>query len=323
MKAAVLHEIGKLPKFEETYPIPVVENAEQQQLVKVLSSSIKNLDRGKVSGKHYMSYNKFPTTVGIDGVVELDNGDKAYAFGITGMIAEKALIGKGKYVVLDKDVDPLVASALPNAILGADMAMLIRGQLKEGQTVLVNGATGVTGKVALQLARIHGAKKIIAMGRDKQQLEDLQKRFKLDEIIVISDNDQEVIDSVKTSFQKQPIDLVLDYLWGRPTDLVLKAIVAAHTYHITKVVTIGEMAGASITLSSATLRSTAIEILGSGLGSFPQNAIEIYMKNNLNNLLKLATQGKLTIDINTIELKDIEKNWLHDVKGQRTVVKIN
>eukprot|EP01132_Coremiostelium_polycephalum_P000790 gene790-982_t len=320
MKAGVIHELGKIPKYE-SFPVPVPEN-DTQILVKVLASSIKNLDRGKVSGKHYMSYTKLPTTIGIDGVVELDNGEKAYAFGITGMMAEKVLIQKDKYVVLDRDVDPYVASALPNTILGADMAMVERGKIKAGDVVLVNGATGVTGKMALQLAKIRGAKKVIAMGRNQKELEELKSRFAVDEIITIGDNDQEVINSVKKSFVDNPIDIVLDYLWGRPSDLVLKGIIAAQTYHQTRFITIGEMAGSTITLPSAALRSTAIEIMGSGFGSFPQNAIALYMQSNLNSLLKLVSQGKLIIDINLVDLKDIESNWLVDVKGKRTVIKI-
>ncbi len=94
MKAAVLHQLGSLPECED-FPDPIPQN-EEQLLITVKAASIKNLDKGRASGKHYASYTHLPAVVGIDGVGILENGTRVYAQGITGMIAEKALIAKNK-----------------------------------------------------------------------------------------------------------------------------------------------------------------------------------------------------------------------------------
>ncbi|KAM9996604.1 hypothetical protein ACTFIZ_001556 [Dictyostelium cf. discoideum] len=319
MKAAVLYEIGTSPKYDE-FPEP----KEHDDFVKVsmIASTIKQLDRGRVSGKHYMKYTKFPTAVGIDGVGRLEDGQLVYCFG-DGMIAEKSLVEKGKYAPLSNEVDPYIAAALPNTLLGSDMALLFRAEIKKGDVVLVNGATGVTGSVAVQIAKIRGASKVIAAGRNEEALKKLQNaHYGVDEILVLN-SEEGVAAQMKQILDKQPIDIVLDYLWGQPTEMIIKAIVAQKQYHVTKIVSVGEMAGSSINLPSAALRSTAISILGSGLGSFPVTQMHSYFKEHLNELLLLAKQGKLKVDIKIIDLKDIEKEWLVNEKSVRTVVKIN
>ncbi|EGC40515.1 hypothetical protein DICPUDRAFT_25046 [Dictyostelium purpureum] len=321
MKAAVLYESNTVPKYAD-FPIPKV-TADDQELVSVVSSSIKNLDRGKVSGAHYTAYRQFPTTIGVDGIGRLEDGSLIYAMGLTGMIAEKAIVKKGQYAVInDKDVDPYIAAALPNTLLGSDCALLFRGNIKKGDVVLVNGATGVTGKVAVQIAKIRGASKVIATGRNLEVLKKMQQDLGVDDIIHLNGDDKDISAQYKALLDKQPIDIVLDYLWGKPAELVINAIVSQKKFHITKIITVGEMAGANISLPSAALRSTAIEIIGSGLGSFEMSTLGKYFKNYLNELLGYVKEGKLKVDIRTVDLKDIEKEWPVNEPSVRTVIKI-
>src|SRR4051812_35877983 len=155
MKAAVLHQLGTNPKYEEfTDPVP---QDEHQVSVTVKASAIKQLDKLKVSGKHYTSYQKLPNVVGTDGAGVLEDGTRIYAAGITGMLAEKALVQKLNCVRLPDNLDFETAAALPNALMGSDGALLIRAKIQKGETVLINGATGVTGKVAVQIAKYRGA----------------------------------------------------------------------------------------------------------------------------------------------------------------------
>ena len=103
MKAAI-YITGEAPKYGD-FADPIAEN-EDQLLITVKAAAVKNLDKGKVSGQHYSSGgDKEPRVAGIDGVGLLPDGTRVYGFGVTGMIAEKALIDKSKMVKLPDGVD--------------------------------------------------------------------------------------------------------------------------------------------------------------------------------------------------------------------------
>src|SRR5205085_10827093 len=82
MKAAVLHQLGQAPKYEN-FEEPVAHN-EHHILMTVKAAALKNLDKGRASGHHYASYKHLPVVVGTDGVGVLENGTRVYAAGITG-----------------------------------------------------------------------------------------------------------------------------------------------------------------------------------------------------------------------------------------------
>jgi len=193
MKAAVLHQLGSVPEYED-FPDP--NPTQEQLLITVKAASIKNLDKARASGKHYASYITLPAVVGIDGVGVLENGTRIYAQGITGMIAEKALIAKNRYTVLPQNIDDATAAALPNAAMGAALALRYRAEIKKGNVVLINGATGVTGQLAIQMAKYYGASKVIATGRNMEMLEKLTE-LGADEIISLRQDDN-------SNHQRQP-----------------------------------------------------------------------------------------------------------------------
>jgi NADPH:quinone reductase-like Zn-dependent oxidoreductase len=319
MKAAVLHQVGQLPKYDEMQdPTP---KSDEQVVLHVKAAGVKQLDRSKASGKHYTSYPSLPTAVGTDGAGLLDDGTKAYAVGITGTIAEKALIGTHSWVPLPDNIDFAVAAALPNALLGSDAALLYRAKMKKGDVVLVNGATGVTGKVAVQIAKYRGASRVIATGRNEAVLEDLKKHG-ADEIIPLKQDDATIIETIKNIHQATPIDIVLDYLWGHPVELILAAVSKCKP-RLMKMVTIGEMAGSHVSLPSGILRSSQIELLGSGIGSIPHEDIIAYMKGQLPEIFKLAADDKLVTDIVTYPLAEVETVWATaNDAGKRVVIMI-
>jgi len=323
MRAAVLHQLGEAPKYEY-FADPIVKN-ENQILITVLAASVKNLDKGRASGKHYASHTNLPEVVGVDGVGILEDGSRVYASGITGMIAEKALIDKNKYTLLPDHIDNITAAALPNAVMGAALALKYRAEMKAGDTVLINGATGVTGKVAIQIARYYGAKKIIATGRNADSLQ-LLTALGADEIISLQQEDQEIIELLKRIHDKNPIDIVIDYTWGHPAEIILNALKEGGLHaisHKVRFVSVGSMAGEEIRLSSGILRSSAIEILGSGYGSLPKEAMEKQYTETIPEMMQLAASGKLTIATVTAELKDIETAWQMDIPaGKRLVILI-
>lgn len=319
MKAAVLHRLGTAPKYED-YPDPVPENKEQV-LITVKAASIKQLDKLKASGKHYTSNPTLPFIVGFDGAGILADGTRVYAPGITGMMAEKALIDKNKWVPLPDNIDFKTAAALPNMLMGSDMALLYRAGIKRGDVILINGATGVTGQVATQIARLHGASKVIVTGRNPESLQEL-KELGADEVVSLLQGDDLFIRQLTIIQDATPIDIVLDYTWGHPMELIF-SVLGSSVIHPVKIVSVGEMAGAAITLSSGFLRSHPIEILGSGIGSITPEQITSYMKEVLPSLFELAADGKIKLHIEPVRLKDIEEAWQKKYpSGVRAVIEM-
>lgn len=320
MKAAILQQFGKAPQYGD-FPEPVPEN-EQQIVMTVKAASIKQLDKAKASGNHYTSNVLLPAVVGFDGAGVLDDGRRVYAMGLTGMLAEKALIDKDKWVPLPDNIDFKLAAALPNMLLGSDMALLYRGGIKRGDVILINGATGVTGMVATQVARLHGASKVIVTGRNPDSLRQL-KELGADETISLKQDDELFVSQLTAIQNATPIDIVLDYIWGHPIELILSALGGASVVHPVKIVSVGEMAGATIALSGSSLRSHPIEILGSGFGSMTPEQVQIYMKDVLPSIFNMASEGKIKIDIESASLKDVEEAWTKKYpSGVRVVVEM-
>lgn len=320
MKAAILQQFGKAPQYGD-FPDPVPGN-EQQIVMTVKAASIKQLDKAKASGNHYTSNASLPAVVGFDGAGVLDDGRRVYAMGLTGMLAEKALIDKDKWVPLPDNIDFKLAAALPNMLLGSDMALLYRGGIKRGDVILINGATGVTGMVATQVARLHGASKVIVTGRNPDSLRQL-KELGADETISLKQDDELFVSQLTAIQNATPIDIVLDYIWGHPIELILSALGGASVVHPVKIVSVGEMAGATIALSGSSLRSHPIEILGSGFGSMTPEQVQIYMKDVLPSIFNMASEGKIKIDIESASLKDVEEAWTKKYpSGVRVVVEM-
>jgi NADPH:quinone reductase-like Zn-dependent oxidoreductase len=320
MKAAVLNQLGEMPVYGD-FPDPIPQNADQLVL-KVKAAALKNIDKLKTAPGTYLSYRELPAVVGIDGVGVLEDGTTVYAQGITGMMAEKALIAKGRYTVLPKGIDPALAAALPNAVLGSAMALHARAKLKTGDVVVINGATGVTGKVAVQVAKQLGASRVIAIGRNASALEKLHA-LGADELIHLGEDDKAVVHRLKEIEKQSPIDIVIDYLWGRPAELLIHALRVEGpnaNMHKIKLVTVGDMAGQNMTLNSAALRSADIEILGSGLGNLTPKDFTEFSAVILPKMFALAVEGKLTLDTQQEDLKNIHTAWHSPANGKRMVL---
>lgn len=321
MKAAVVYKKGSMPQYSE-FPEPIVQN-EEEILLHVKAVAITNLDKGKASGKHYSSENESQNgfVVGSDAVGVLEDGRRVYARGISGTIAEKAIVEKNRIVLLPDGISDTVASALPNAVAGSAMALKFRAGIKAGETVLINGATGFTGQIAIQLAKYYGAKKVIVTGRNEQTLPGLLK-LGADEIVSLNQDSESFIAQIKEIHNHTPIDIILDYLWGNPASLILKALQGIGSFtHKVRFVTIGAMAGESIELSSGTLRSTNLQLLGSGLGSWTKEEVKLLFLEILPEIFVLAAQNKLQANIEEVLLAEIEKAWDLEVSdGKRLVV---
>lgn len=218
-----------------------------------------------------------------------------------------------------------MAAALPNAIMGSALAILSRGNMQRGSTILISGATGVTGRVAVQLAKHYGAAKIIVTGRNTASLEKL-RALGADEIISLQQENEAIGEQLDALHKEMPIDLVIDYLWGHPIELILNALLRGHDSAAprpVRVVTVGDMAGGYIELPSVLLRSAPIETLSSGIGSLLPADLAAFSTKVLPELFQLAATGGLEIEMQVEQLSDIETVWNKKVEaGKRLVVQV-
>jgi NADPH:quinone reductase-like Zn-dependent oxidoreductase len=318
MKAAVLHTLGKPPRFED-FPDPQPRPNEAKLRVK--AASLKNIDKAMAKGAHYDSHTELPIVCGIDGVGILDDGTRVFCGGSRppyGMMAEYTVVPRAWCLPIPDGVDDVTAAALPNPALSSWLPLVWRARLKPGETVLILGATGVAGKLAIQIAKHLGAKRVVAAGRNEQILNTLPE-LGADATIALDQPDPQLTADFVREAAHSHFDIVLDYLWGHPTEVLLAALTGhdlnAESSAI-RLVEIGEMAGSSISLSAAALRSSGLELYGSGGGSIPHTAIfETFPQ-----LWALAASGELRIETEPLALADVEKEWQRNQDGRRVVI---
>jgi NADPH:quinone reductase-like Zn-dependent oxidoreductase len=305
-------------------PEPTIQNSDEL-LVSVKAVAIKHFDKGRATGKHYSS--NAPSAegriVGGDGVCLLEDGTRIYGMSVDGMLAEQAVIHKDRIVAIPNALDDATAAALPNAVIGAAMGLRFKADIQPGDVVLINGATGFTGRVAVQIAKHYGAKKVFVTGRNLQSLNDLQS-LGADEVISIVQDEEQFKAQLKVIHTQTPIAIVIDYLWGHTAEMILTCLKGDGSFtNKIRYVSVGSMSGDLIQLSAANLRSVDLQLTGSGLGAWTKQQVGLLFKEILPEMFQLAADGKLKVDTISVNIADIDKIWDLEVSnGQRLVVRV-
>jgi len=322
MKAAVVTALGHAPQYRE---VPEPQPVDGQQVACVRAAALKNIERQLVSGEHYGSGQlEVPGLVGVDAVVQLADGRRAYtgAAPPSGTMAERLAIDPRRVVEVPEAVDDAAAAALPNAGVSAWLALEFAARVQPGQTVLVLGGTGVTGALAAQLAKHQfGAGRVVVAGRNERRLAWLRAHG-ADEAVRLDTNGAS--DAIGCLHASQPFDVVLDYVWGRPAEQTLQALAnddLAAPFHRTRYVQVGEMAGRTIELPAAVLRSAGIELVGQGGGSIPREVFTRIGTDVIPTLFGLLADGKIAVETVTRPLADIARVWAEPARsGERIVL---
>ncbi len=314
MKAAIVRGAGQTPVYGD-FAEPVVSDGEN--LIAVTAAAISHVVKSRASGTHYSSSGQFPFVVGIDGVGRLDDGRRVYFFlpkAPYGSMAERTVVSSAQCVALPDDVDDVTAAAIANPGMSSWAAYMERARLKVGETVLVNGATGTSGRLAVQIAKHLGAKRVVATARNADALASVAALGADVTIPLIAD--QAVLeDRLKEQFA-EGVDVVIDYLWGMSAERLLTAGAKAGPEAIPiRFVQVGAASGADITLPGAVLRSSAIELMGSGLGSVPADRLV----QAISELLRATTPAGFKIACKPVPLSDVEQAWPNDDSARRTV----
>src|SRR5215470_8796437 len=245
MHAAVLHALGKPPRVEE-FPEPTP--GEGEVLIDVSAAALKPVDKQMASGTHYASPRELPVVCGTDGLGRLKDGTRVFFGGVRrpyGAMAERTVVRRVQCFPVPDSLDDDTAAAIPNPGVSAWLSLKHRAKLASGETALILGATGVTGKLAVQIARILGAARVVAAGRNEKTLSTLAE-LGADATIRLDQPDQELIEDFRRHARQQRFDVIIDYLWGRPTEALLSAITVeefAAAGSETRLVQVGESAG--------------------------------------------------------------------------------
>jgi NADPH:quinone reductase-like Zn-dependent oxidoreductase len=317
MHAAVLHALGKPPRFEE-FPDPTP--GEGEVLINVSAAALKPVDKQMAAGTHYASPSEFPVVCGMDGVGRLEDGSRVFFGGARrpyGAMAEHTVVRRAQCFSVPEDVGDDTAAAIPNPGVSAWLSLKHSAKLASGETVLILGATGVTGKLAMQIAKILGAGRVVAAGRNEQVLSTLLE-LGADAMIRLDKPHQELVETFRREAGEKRFDVIIDYLWGPPTEALLTAITGtefAVAGSETRLVEVGESAGPTITLPAAVLRSTALTILGTA-GIPPWDVLTEAFQQVMNH----AASGKLRIETERVPLAEIEVAWERNVHARRLVV---
>lgn len=263
MKAAIVNAFGVAPALGE-FRAP--EAGAGEMVVTVHAAPLSPIVKALASGRHYTSGNTAGFVPGVDGVGIDADGRRVYFLfpkAPFGSMAQKSLAARDMLVPVPDQLSDDRAAAIATAGLASWVALSRRAKLQKGEVVLVNGATGSAGRMALDIARHFGARKVVAVGRNSARLDQLDADVK---IALNDDADQ----ALRAEFD-QGVDVVLDFIWGEPASRVLKAAAGNRASRAgeprLRYVQLGTAAGEEIPLRGDMLRSSGLELLGSGIGS--------------------------------------------------------
>jgi NADPH:quinone reductase-like Zn-dependent oxidoreductase len=317
MNAAVVTSFAEPPHYQQ-FEVPQPRSADEV-LVDVLAVGLHPRVRSGAAGRHYTSTGTLPMVPGIDAVGRRPDGQRIYfpaADDVIGTMADRALARLGRWIELPAGADVAKIAAAMNPAMSSWVALRRRVPIEAGQSVLVLGATGNAGAMAVQVARRLGAGHVVAAGRDPARLRALTSAG-ADEVVQLTDDDDATSQALAAAAAE--CDIVIDYVWGRPAQQAIVALITARSDRSRALnwIQIGAMAGPTIELPSAALRSANLRLQGSGQGAV---SAQVYLA-ELPSLVAEIDAGTIAVRAHTVPLADVEYVWTQpEAPGERTVL---
>jgi NADPH:quinone reductase-like Zn-dependent oxidoreductase len=316
MNAAVVTSFAEPPHYQR-FEVPVPSGDEV--LADVLAVGLHPRVRSGAAGVHYTSSGTLPMIPGVDGVGRLPDGRLVYFAAdddVLGPMADKALVDPRRSVELPAGTGVAEVAAAMNPAMSSWVALRRRVPLQPGQSVLVLGATGNAGAMAVQVAKRLGAGRVVGAGRDPGRLQALIPAG-ADEVVQLTDDAGATGAALAAAAAET--EIVIDYLWGMPSQQAITALLTARSdrSRLLDWIQIGSVAGPTIELPSAALRSANFRLQGSGQGSVsPRGYVA-----ELPALVEEISAGAIAVRTRTIPLADVERAWTaKEVPGERIVL---
>ncbi|MFT4087955.1 MAG: zinc-binding alcohol dehydrogenase family protein [Gordonia sp. (in: high G+C Gram-positive bacteria)] len=323
MKAAVVTEPATPPVCTE-FPEP--EIADGRQIVELVAAGIHPVVRARISGSHYSSSGLWPVVPGIDAVARTDDGRLVYtgfAAPPWGTMAQRIAVPSGLGIEMPGDVDPLAVAAGANPGMSSWTPLTQRvAELGDDGlgTVLVLGATGIAGRIAVDNAFALGATRVVAAGRNTDALDGLRERHapRGDALVTVALTGDDIAPLV-AALDGRPPTTVVDFVWGPVAEAAFQALghpsLAVDGYDVEHV-EIGAGAGLEAAVPGALLRSRRYTLRGSGLGSTPPAQIMAAMPS----FLAQIASGTVHVPYRAYPLSQVGEAWAADQTVRAVVV---
>ncbi|VTU25574.1 Beta-ketoacyl-acyl-carrier-protein synthase I [Variovorax sp. SRS16] len=304
MNAAMIEQAGATPVYGQ---LADPRAAEGCRLIQVTAAALSHVTKSRASGQHYSAAGGQNFVPGIDGTGVLEDGRRVYFLlpeSPHGSMAELSVVDPAHCIELPGNVSDITAAAIAIPGMSSWVALKERARFAAGGTVLVNGATGVSGGLAVQVAKRLGARSVIATGRNAEALARLAS-LGADLTMSLNQEADALDKALKASF-RNGVDVVLDYLWGPSAEAILVAAAKAAPEAVPiRYIQIGSASGPDITLPSPVLRSSSIELLGSGINSVPLPRI----KDAIRDLFASAAAGEFEVPVQAVALQRVGEFW--------------
>jgi NADPH:quinone reductase-like Zn-dependent oxidoreductase len=317
MRAAIVRAFDAPPSYS-TFPEPV--HLEGELPVTVTAAGLHQIVKSLANGSHYGSTEDLPFVPGVDGVGRLEDGTRIYFGGVRapyGTFAERANANGKIWIPIPDGLDDVTAAGIANPGMSSLVALTARANFVPGESVLILGATGVAGQLAVQIAKRKGARRVVGAGRNPKALEKL-KDLGADAVISLDQDQDALVAAFRSEFLGEGVDVVLDYVWGQPAESALSAIAQRGLNKAAprvRFIQIGASAGPNINLHAATLRSSGLELLGSGFGSASLDQIKAAVAE----FFREAAAEPFQFNVKTAPLSEVEALWNSPEHGTRLV----
>jgi NADPH:quinone reductase len=298
MRAAVIRRSGATPSLDEfADPQP----GQGLSVGTLVAAALNPLDVLIVNDQLPFRRLQPPCVAGYEAVVQLGDGTRCYLGGPPapyGTLAELVPVPNSAGFPVPAGLDPGLAAALGVAGLAGWVALDYRGHLQPGETVLVLGAGGSAGQLAVQSARILGAGRVVGAARG-QALGQAADRG-ADAVVDLTDD--QAIDDGLGAAAPGGYDVIVDFLWGGPAPYAMN-----HANVGARYIQVGSSAGPTSTINAPAFRNKLLTLVGQGMAA----ASAEVRRSAYAHLMRHAIDGRLTLDLEQTRLDDISQTWEH------------
>jgi NADPH:quinone reductase-like Zn-dependent oxidoreductase len=293
MRAAQITELGAEPSVAE-----VDEPVGNGPLVEIEAVALNPLDLAVGSGRFYGGHPALPYAPGCEAVGRTAAGKRVYLFGDgrgvskPGFLAERVAVPADLPLELPGHLDPATSAALGIAGIAGFVPVAWRAEVRPDDRVLVLGATGTVGRIAVQTARLLGAARVVGASRS-------------------GGGDTIRLDEIPSAFGDDGFTVCIDPLWGEP----LAAALASAAPHA-RVIHLGQSAGPESPLRSADVRGKELLVRGhSNFAMTPDERAKAYLE-----LYEHVAAGRIAVDVEAFPLDRVADAWRHQAEGGKAVV---
>lgn len=317
MNAAVVSAFGEPPRYT-TFADPSPQPGEE--IVEVRAAGLHRIVRAIAAGKHYLSAGTPPFVPGLDGAGVLGDGRRVFFAASRppfGTFAERSVALRSRCLPIPDTLDDVTAAAIANPAMSSWAALTVRTHMEPGAHVLVIGATGIAGALAVQIAKHLGAGRVVAAGRNREALDALMP-CGADALVPLGVEQDALVDAFRKELREHGIDVVLDYVWGTAAEAFFEAVTGKSVEGARRIryLQIGSMGGATAAVRGEMLRSSGLELMGSGFGSAPIERIF----ESIGAFFASAAGASFRIDVRAVPLRDVAVAWNEEGRARTVFV---